>query len=206
VADLSSISLSVRGIGKKFFRQWAVRNVSFDMQSGEQLLIRGANGSGKSTLLRMIAGQLGPTEGEINFQAEGKNLDQSDWYRYFAWAGPAIDLHADLTMDENVELHFRFKKCLLPSVHDLAGELRLGEQRRKILRDFSSGMLQRLKTGLAVFSHASLLLLDEPTGNLDRENREFIHQIIRTNSASRIIILSSNQDEDFGLYSREIVL
>ncbi|MEM7039717.1 MAG: ATP-binding cassette domain-containing protein, partial [Bacteroidota bacterium] len=159
-------SLSAKNLSKRFYRQWVFRDLSFGLDKGEHLLITGSNGSGKSTLMHILAGQLTPTRGEYRLLNGKRRLDYGEYYRFISWSGPYMDLYADLTVEEAIRLHFRFHKPLLP-LKDIPTRLHLAKDRHKPLRHFSSGMLHRVKVGLAIFSDSRLLLLDEATTNMD---------------------------------------
>lgn len=201
-----SYKLEAKSIGKKFFRSWILKDISFELNTGDHLLIKGANGSGKSTLLRIISGQLAPTEGEINLARNHENIHPVEWYQHLAWTGPYVDLHADLTLEEQVKLHFKFKKCTLTSPNDVIGKLNLEKHRKKLLSSFSSGMLQRLKVGLAVFTDSPLLLLDEPGTNLDEDNHKFVLDLVKEDMNKRITVVVSNQPTDFAAFENELTL
>lgn len=198
-------SLVAKDIGKKFYRNWIFKNLSFELSRGEKLLLTGPNGSGKSTLLRIIAGQLTPTKGTLTFAAGKRLLPPEAYYRHLSWAGPYMDLYPDLTLKEAIKLHFRFKKPLI-SEKEIPDRLRLSEHLDKPLRHFSSGMLHRVKTGLAIFSHSRLLLLDEATTNMDQTNSDLVFEWLEELQGDRILIFASNNQAEFGRFEKRLDL
>ena len=206
LAKLVMYTLEVDKVGKKFYRKWIFRDVSFRLKAGESLLLRGPNGSGKSTLLRILAGQLSPSEGSVRFFRNDEPVPSPQMYQYLSWTGPYLDLYGDLNLSEAVKLHFRFKQCLLDKPDQVITELNLQKQKQKPLRTFSSGMIQRLKVGLALYADSPLLLLDEPGSNLDEENTTFILNKIREFQTDRILIFVSNNPGEFSSFERQLEL
>lgn len=200
------VSLAAEKIGKKFYRHWIFRDISFHLEQGQTLLLTGPNGSGKSTLIRIIAGQLSPSRGDIILKDQGKQLPYEDFYKLVSWAAPYIELYPDLTLREMVKLHFQFKKCLLPSGDEVIKQLRLQGHENKILRHFSSGMMHRVKVGLAVFSQSKILILDEATTNMDQNNSDYVFELLDQHQGERILIFASNNQAEFDRFDHRLEL
>jgi ABC-type multidrug transport system ATPase subunit len=199
--------LVAESLGKKFHRTWIFRDLSFTLRSGEQLLLTGPNGSGKSTLLRILAGRDSASTGTVTLFHEDKVVPRENMYRHLAWAGPWMDLYGDLSLEEQVKLHFSLRKNLLPGgASAVIAEMGLTAHKDKPLRVFSSGMLHRVKVGLALFSDSTLLLLDEATANLDPENSEIIFDLIARYQQERMLIFATNSAEEFSRFSQRIHL
>lgn len=200
------MDIRIEGIGKQFSDRWLFRHIQWDSQSGKRLALVGPNGSGKSTLLRILAGQVMPTEGRVFFSKDGKQVPQGRVYQHLSWSAPYLELLPDLTLEEQVRLHFRFKKPLLGSGTDLIALMDLEAHRHKPIRYFSSGMNQRLKAGLAIFSDCSLILLDEPTSNLDKANTDKVLRWLEEYQGDRYCFLASNLEREFDLFPEKIHL
>ncbi|GAB4418971.1 MAG: ABC transporter ATP-binding protein [Bacteroidia bacterium] len=193
-------------LGKKFYQRWIFRDVEYDSLAHPRLAVIGRNGSGKSTLLRIIAGQMVPSEGRSLFYTGTRKVAADACYRYLSWSAPYLSLYEDLTLREHLDLHFRLRDCLLPRPADLIDLLALGDHADKRLRYYSSGMLQRVKVGTALFTAAPLLLLDEPTSNMDEENARRMIELIDTYRGDRVLVLASNLEREFAGFERRIVL
>lgn len=201
-----TIHILADSVGKKFYQRWIFKSLSFDLPFGQHLLIKGANGSGKSTLLRIIAGQLSPSTGKIQYRTGDTPLAPSVVYSQISWSSPATELFPDLTLREHVNLHYRFKPCLLDSTDAIIQQLRLSPHKDKALGFFSSGMLQRVKVGLALFSKSPVLLLDEPTSFMDEENSREMLELIRKFTQGRTYILASNKPIEWEGFSEVMQL
>jgi ABC-type multidrug transport system ATPase subunit len=151
--------------------------------------------------LRIIAGQMQASEGKLSYSLEGKKIDPELFFRQISWSGPYVELYQDLSFAEHLRLHFRFRKCLLESKDEVIELLQLGPHRDKKLRFYSSGMLQRAKVGLALFTQSEVLMLDEPTSNMDRDNARRILGLLESHLGDRIFILASNMEREFGSFS-----
>ena len=192
-------------IGQRFHKQWVFRNVNFTLNSGDRLLLTGANGSGKSTLFRILAGQLSPTKGEISLRQDGKKIEPGKWFRHISWSGPYMDLYPELKLSEAIKMHFNFRTPLL-KITEVLERLRLTEHQDKELRHFSSGMLHRVKVGLALFSDSQILLLDEATTNMDEENSNLIWDLAREFQNDRILVWASNRTKEFDWFEMRLDL
>ena len=195
----SSYIVQLQQVGKKFGSSWIFRNVTLELANGDGLAILGGNGSGKSTLLQVIAGSLTASAGQVVHSKNGLPVQDAKIYRHISICAPYLDLLEDLTLAETVAFHFSLKP-LLPTIEnyqqvvDLIG---LGEQQHKLLKQFSSGMRQRVKLALALFTHGDLLLLDEPTSNLDKVAIAWYHNLIEQYKGNdRIAVVCSNQQKD----------
>lgn len=201
----SAFSISLEDVGKQFYRRWLFRGLSLELASGDSLALVGTNGSGKSTMLRVIAGQLSPSEGKVTFRHEGKRVPSVEQYQHLAWSAPYLSLFPELTIREQFRLQAKFKQSILTEEEFLT-TLELAGDADKPLRFFSSGMLQRAKVGLALFSTSSLLLLDEPTSNMDSYYATMMMDLIKQYRRDRILVLASNLAREYGELSHQIHL
>lgn len=206
VTSSSPARLRVNQVSQKFMRSWIFRDLSFEIGTGERLLLTGPNGSGKSTLIRIIAGQLSPSKGSVSLEIKGKNIPAEEFYRHICWTGPYFDLYPELTLEEAIQLHFQFKTCILPNPKRIIEELNLKPHARKALKNYSSGMLQRVKVGLTLFTQGTLLLLDEAGSNLDPENANYIFSKIDEFQNDRMLIFASNTPSEYNRFERRFDL
>lgn len=191
------MKLEVVNLGKRFNREWIFRNLSFTFEPGRIYAVTGPNGSGKSTLLRILWGQLPPTTGEVWLRNASSQIDASELYPHVSIAAPYMELIEEFTLLEMVSFHFKFKKPaagLTPS--QVISALELESAKDKLIGNFSSGMKQRLKLGLAFFSDTTLLFLDEPSTNLDEHSNRWYHSLLGK-TGNRVVIIASNQAEEY---------
>jgi len=147
----------------------------------------------------VLAGALPASEGKIWYETEGKKITEENFYQHLAWASPYLELIEEMTLTEQIRFHFRMKPMLslLGSAENLIEILHLERSRHKYIKNFSSGMKQRLKLGLAFYTDTPLLLLDEPTSNLDAQNIAWYKNEISKQLGKRLLIVASNQPEEY---------
>ena len=199
------MKIELQGVGKRYKLEWILRGIDLSIPTQARVAITGPNGSGKSTLMKMLSGYLSPSKGRIDFQLSGRKLNEEELYRHLAYAAPYIDLIEELTLAEAIRFHRQFKP-LLPGMDADAAYQLLGfkKAKRKQIRHFSSGMKQRLKLALALCSDTPLLLLDEPTTNLDTEGIQWYRSLIDRFAQNRTLIIASNVDVDFDFCEQRV--
>ncbi|MFT3982232.1 MAG: ABC transporter ATP-binding protein [Ferruginibacter sp.] len=189
------MKISLQNAGKRFNREWIFRSCSFDFNATKAYAITGPNGSGKSTLLQVIAGAILHSEGNIVYtDSTGDNIEQP--YSHIAFAAPYLDLVEEMTATEFLQFHGNFKTLSLP-IAEVLEAVQLHKAAHKQIRYFSSGMKQRLKLAQAFFSSTPVLLLDEPTSNLDADGIALYSNLIDQQIGKRLIIISSNVKEEY---------
>jgi len=192
------MKIVANNLGKRFNREWIFKKLSFTFEQGTTYAIVGPNGSGKSTLIQVLWGQVPQSTGTLYYQNDDKVIPQEECYKHVSVATPYMELIEEFTLEEMISFHFKFKK----SVGELKGDemierMVLNHARDKQISKFSSGMKQRLKLGLALFSDVKAIFLDEPTTNLDKKSIEWYQTNLRDLSKSRITIIASNVDYEY---------
>jgi ABC-type multidrug transport system ATPase subunit len=201
------MKISLEHIGRRFNREWIFRNVNYEFISGQTYAILGANGAGKSTLLQLISGSLTNSEGTIKYFQGDTLLDQDQVFIHQSMAAPYLELIEEFTLSEIIDFHFRFKKYREGfDKQSLINLLGLKNSEFKALKHFSSGMKQRVKLALAFCSDTELLLLDEPSSNLDQQGLEWYLQLASSQCADRLVIICSNQEQEYSFCRHRINL
>jgi len=191
--------ITLTNTGKRFNREWIFRHCDYEFVSGKSYAITGSNGSGKSTLLQVIAGALMHNEGSVNYS----DSSEINVHHHISIAAPYLELIEEMTAKEMLEFHAQFKPLTLP-VEKILEAVGLANAANKQLRNFSSGMKQRLKLAQAFFSDTPVLLLDEPTTNLDAEGIDLYLQLIKDHTKGRLVIVSSNDKQEYA-FCEEII-
>jgi ABC-type multidrug transport system ATPase subunit len=144
-------------------------------------------------------GVLPATEGTIRYEtSSGQVIDPDDWYKHVVMAAPYLELIEEFTLQESVKFHTQFKQLKNGmTVEAFIERIELPQARHKVLRHFSSGMKQRVKLGLALFSEASLVVLDEPTSNLDHQGMAWYLREVTALEGSQILLIGSNQPQEY---------
>ena len=201
------MQINLSKLGKRYNYEWIFRNLTYTFESGNSYAILGRNGSGKSTLLTTVAGYNLHSEGEIAYTLGNKKLHPDQAYRELSITAPYLELVEEFTLLEMLQFHTRFKPLRHHlSHHELINRMELQRAKNKFVKDFSSGMKQRLKLGLAIYSDSSLLLLDEPTTNLDQEGVVWYQEHVAQNQTGRLIIVGSNIQHEYSFCDLHLLI
>ncbi|ARS36188.1 ABC transporter ATP-binding protein [Pontibacter actiniarum] len=199
------MQINLTGLGKRYNYEWIFRNLTYTFESGTAYAVLGHNGSGKSTLLTVVAGHNLASEGELTYSFGGKAIALDAAYRHLSLTAPYLELVEEFTLLEMLNFHSRFKPLRHGlSALQLVDRMGLQKSKHKYVKDFSSGMKQRLKLGLAIYSNSSMLLLDEPTTNLDQEGVAWYQEHVSQNRQDRLIIVGSNIQHEYSFCDQQL--
>ena len=192
------MQIILENIGRRFNRDWIFRNINYTFSQSQTYAILGANGSGKSTLLQILNSSLSPSAGNICFFYQQKVVEIEQVYQHISLAAPYLELIEEFSLSEMIDFHFQFKIYQNGiDRHKIIELLQMESSRNKLLRYFSSGMKQRVKLALAFCADTPLLMLDEPTSNLDTQGINWYLQLIEEFAANRLTIICSNQEHEY---------
>jgi ABC-type multidrug transport system ATPase subunit len=200
------MNIKLDNIGKRYNYEWIFRKVDLQLSNENNYVILGSNGSGKSTLLQVIAGNLIASEGGIEYQGSDKIISEENIFHHISYAAPYLELFEEFTLAESIEFQSNFKP-FFPSLnkHQIIEILQLERSKDKQLKYYSSGMKQRVRLAMAVLADTPILLLDEPTSNLDRKAIDWYQKLVNDFSTNRLIIVASNQQEyEYPFCNKEI--
>lgn len=192
------MEIIAQNIGKKFNKDWIFRNLSLTLTNNQSIAITGPNGSGKSTLLQVLAGAVLPSEGALLYQQKKITVYPEIFYKYISFAAPYLELIEEMTIRELIDFHKIFKPFSNSISTDVfIQKIHLEHAADKEIRFLSSGMKQRVKLGLALFSDTPILMLDEPTTNLDSKGFDWYLEEINHQLKKRIVIICSNLRHEY---------
>ncbi|HPW61765.1 MAG TPA: ATP-binding cassette domain-containing protein [Cyclobacteriaceae bacterium] len=195
----------VKNLSKRFNREWIFKDFSYQFTSPNTYALVGPNGSGKSTLLQILWGQMLASQGVISYEIDGVEIPNDQVYRHIAIATPYMDLIDEFTLTEMVKFHFKFKKTRSNlTIKEVVELLELAPAKDKMISNFSSGMKQRLKLGLAFYSQADALFLDEPTTNLDRKSIEWYQRHREQLPDKTLVLIASNQEHEYPANAQKV--
>lgn len=191
------MQIVVKDLSKRFNATWIFKDLNYTFETNKSYAIIGHNGSGKSTLIQILFNYNTFSGGEIAYSMNNDIIDEHQ-QQYMAFAAPYLDLPEDLTLEELVKFYFsiRVKRKELV-VDDLIQSARLTPHKNKQIKNYSSGMKQRVKLILAFATEAAVLLLDEPCSNFDEEGIKWYKQCIELLKGKSTIIVASNQPFEY---------
>lgn len=200
------MKIIIEGGAKRFNYEWVFSGINYSFDSNSSYSLLGPNGSGKSTLLQIIAGFQSLSEGKISFQ-NGKLLDRELIFHEISFCAPYQELIEEMTLNELIRFHFEFKSLRKDfSQQGLPELFQLQNAGNKTIKNFSSGMKQRAKLGLAVATDTPVLLLDEPLNNLDEKGISWYHEMMKNFTKERLVIVASNQQEEYSFCLHQLNL
>ena len=192
------MEITLSNTGKRYNREWIFRRFNYQFQSGKNYAVTGPNGSGKSTLIQVIAGATLHNEGTIEYNNGQQKNNNEQHYKNISIAAPYLELIEEMTAKEILEFHSKFKPLISSlSIQEMLKIVGLENATNKQLRYFSSGMKQRLKLAQAFFSNTPVLLLDEPTTNLDADGIDLYRSLISNYTRNKLVIVSSNVKQEY---------
>jgi ABC-type multidrug transport system ATPase subunit len=179
--------------GKRFNREWIFRHLDFEFNSGTSYAVTGPNGSGKSTLLQCIGGMFQLSEGALEYRINDQNIDPENFFKHVSIAAPYLEVVEEMTLLEFLKFHGQFKNFIKNiSLKEIINIIGLASASEKQIKNFSSGMKQRVKLAQCIFSDTQIVLLDEPCSNLDADGIKLYRDLIKAYCADRLVIVCSN--------------
>jgi ABC-type multidrug transport system ATPase subunit len=201
------MKLILSNLGKKFPPDWIFKKIDYQFNEGQKYALIGPNGSGKSTLLKILSGHLTPSQGKLQPFLNDTLIPLDQLYKHISFAAPYMDLIEEFTLAESIRFHTHFKPLRNKiGVQELMEILKLRKSENKPLKFFSSGMKQRVKIGLALYSDVPLVLLDEPTTNLDVEGADWYSEGISSLPKNTLLIVASNTPSDYESFDHKLFM
>ncbi|MCH7403631.1 ATP-binding cassette domain-containing protein [Belliella kenyensis] len=199
------IRIELESASKRFQYEWIFKNIQLTIPAGSKWAITGSNGSGKSTLVKAIAGINPLSEGKIRYFTTSEEIHSDQIFNHLTISAPYLELPEEFTLLELLNFHFKFKNPLRDiDISTMLEKMYLKEHISKPINQFSSGMKQRLKLGLCFFSDVSILILDEPTSNLDKKGIDWYNEMINLFGTNRTILVCSNDPDEYEFCAQQI--
>ncbi len=196
------MEILVQNLSKKFRQEFVIRQFNYTFLSGNSYAITGPNGSGKSTLLQLIAQFTLPNTGTV----EMFGVDPEFVYSQLTYAAPYVELIEEYTLSEHLEI--LLKNNYLPAsitLDILEDFIDLQPGKFKLIKNYSSGMRQKIKLGFALLSDRPVLLLDEPTTNFDEQAKNWFFNRLEQ-QRHKLIIIASNEAREIEFCQEKIAI
>lgn len=181
--------LETTNLTKKFKNQVALDHVNIHVPANQVYCLLGPNGAGKTTLMKILTGMISATEGSISFAGH-------EWSRKdLASIGSLIEnvpLYGNLTARENLQVICNLRGVDTNEIDNILATVGMDQTGKKLAKNFSLGMKERLGIGLALVGSPKLLILDEPTNGLDPLGIQQLRNLIAEFKKKDITIIISS--------------
>ena len=196
---VSEISVEFRELSKRFGTRSVLTRVSGTLRAGRVVVVAGPNGSGKSTLMNILAGLIRPSRGDVEFRDGTTPIARARWCEHLGMAAPDMAVYEELSAIENLRFFARVRR-----MHRSDGELRTlleetglpAREHGRPVGTYSSGMKQRVKLAQAVLHEPPVLLLDEPSSNLDGAGHEAVARLVAAFRARSAVAVATNDPRE----------
>ncbi len=184
----------------------AVNDLSFELAEGGALALWGVNGAGKTTVLKCLLGLL-RCQGELRLNGFDLAKDGRAARHYLGYVPQELSFHNDLSVAESCRFYAKLKNVSLDRIPVVLGQVGLTAQERKAVGALSGGMKQRLALALALLGDPPVLLLDEPTSNLDAATRdEFVALLNDLRRGGKTLLFTSHHREEVEALAEHVLV
>jgi ABC-2 type transport system ATP-binding protein len=206
--EMNKPIIQVKNLSHRYSKNWAIRNISFEISQTGIVGLLGSNGAGKSTTMNIICGALNQTEGDVRIADIDLRKHPEEAKKQIGFLPQNAPLHLDLTVDEYLVYcaHIR-----LIEKHKVRRAVELAKERcgvahfsNRLIRNLSGGYRQRVGIAQAIIHLPRLVVLDEPTNGLDPNQILEVRKLIKEISIDRAVIFSSHILSEVQVMCREI--
>lgn len=198
----------INDLVKYFGRRLIFNGINQVFESGNIYGVSGPNGSGKSTFVKIVTGLISATKGKVVHTFNDKKIPEEKIHQRLGFVSPYLFLYDEFTAEENL-FHFSSIRGLKYDNEygaELLNHFGIYERRMDLVKGYSSGMKQRLKFAFALLHKPNLIVLDEPTSNLDHSGKEKVYEMIEKMGKQNLVIIASNEDTDLSYCTHSIDL
>lgn len=186
----------IEHLSHRYSRDWAIKDISFEITEKGILGLLGSNGAGKSTTMNILCGVINQTEGDVSIDGINVRTNPVEAKKLIGFLPQKAPLHLELTVDEYLT-HCAYMRSI-PS-NEIKKALEMAKEKcgithfsKRVLSNLSGGYQQRVGIAQAIIHHPKLVVLDEPTNGLDPNQILEVRKLIKEIAADRSVILSTH--------------
>ncbi|MBK8984112.1 MAG: ABC transporter ATP-binding protein [Ignavibacteria bacterium] len=200
---MKSIEIVCDNLSKIYSGKVIFKNLSLKLTTGNSISILGKNGSGKSTLIKILSGIISANKGSITVSEDNIPVPANLCYSRIGLISPYLNLYDELTASENLRffcgLRNNSNDGMEEKIEFYLNRVKLFDKRNETVKNYSSGMKQKLKLIFAVINQPRILYMDEPSTNLDTEGIDIVYETAEKHKKNGILIVATNDKEDIKL-------
>ena len=195
---MTKIKCEVSELSQRFQHFYLFKDLSFSITSGEIWIISGDNGAGKSSLLKILANGIEPYSGESNLFIDDQKIEKENIWKYLSLVAPYQELPEELSLFELIKFQNQISdpKTPVSGFEKLIKLFELENEINRPLGQFSTGMGQKCKIILAIGMSRPIVLLDEPTSNLDASSFDKFWDLVEGMKKEHLIIVATNDEKE----------
>lgn len=187
---------TINNLSHKYSKDWAIRNISFDITNKGILGLLGSNGAGKSTTMNILCGVINQTEGDAYIDGINVRENPVEAKKLIGFLPQKAPLHMELTVDEYL-IHCAYLRSVPKEKIPVALEVAkkkcgISHFSKRVLKNLSGGYQQRVGLAQAIIHNPKLVVLDEPTNGLDPNQILEVRKLIKEIAEDRAVILSTH--------------
>lgn len=188
--------VKIENLSHRYSKDWAIRDINFEIDEVGILGLLGSNGAGKSTTMNILCGVLSQTEGNVYIEGINLREEPEEAKKLIGFLPQHAPLHLDLTVDEYLT-YCAFirnvpKNNVKSAVEEVKEKCGIAHFSKRLIQNLSGGYRQRVGIAQAIIHHPKLVVLDEPTNGLDPNQILEVRKLIREISEQRSVIFSSH--------------
>lgn len=200
--------VAVKKLSKEYSHRRLFADVSVTIPDRSVFVVLGQNGAGKTTFLRILCGLVPATSGQVDFVLNGNLLTTAQKRAGLGLVSPDLQLYGQLSAVENLEFFsgVRGLPFTLQRAREILEFVGLKGRGHDYVGTFSSGMKQRMKYAQALLHEPHILVLDEPTANLDEVGVALVDTIVRRQKEKGIVIMATNEPQEVCYGDQQLAL
>mgnify|MGYP000117876175 CR=1 FL=1 len=193
---MTQIIAKVENLSHKYSRDWAIRDINFEVHNKGILGLLGSNGAGKSTTMNILCGVVNQTEGNAFIDGINMRTHPVEAKKLIGFLPQKAPLHVELTVDEYL-IHCAHLRSIPSSqikkaLEDAKEKCGIGHFSKRVLRNLSGGYQQRVGLAQSIIHNPKLVVLDEPTNGLDPNQILEVRKLIKEIAKERAVVLSTH--------------
>lgn len=188
--------VSIEKLSHRYSKQWAIRDITFDINSRGIIGLLGSNGAGKSTTMNILCGVLNQSQGTVSIDGVDTRKNATEAKKLLGFLPQKPPLYPDLTVDEYLihTAHLRRieKKNIRPAVERAKERCGIAHFSKRLLKNLSGGYQQRAGIAQAIIHQPKLVVLDEPTNGLDPVQVIEVRKLIKEIGREHAVLISTH--------------
>jgi len=188
--------VAVKNLSHRYSKDWAIKDINFEIHQRGVLGLLGSNGAGKSTTMNIMCGVLDQTQGEVFINGINLRDNPLEAKKHIGFLPQQAPLHLELTVDEYLTHCGRLRSLesseLKTAIQRVKSKCGIAHFSHRLISNLSGGYRQRVGIAQAIIHNPALVVLDEPTNGLDPNQVKEVRKLIKEIAQERSVILSTH--------------